>query len=94
MALLAHYRRFWFLVVLAALALPMLIQMMSPRQSTSEREARTLAALPIWPHAWRHWLALPHNVEKFLGDHFGLREPLVRANAVLRHALASPPIRA
>jgi alginate O-acetyltransferase complex protein AlgJ len=90
MALLASHRRFWFPAVLAVLALPMLVQAMTPRQTVSEREARALAAAPGWPRTLPQALALPRATEAFLGDHFGLRDRLVHANARLRYVLSSP----
>jgi hypothetical protein len=91
MGLLARYRRFWIVLVLGLLAVPAALQLAQPRQPTSEREARNLAAPPSLPHTLTQWRALPRAVDTFLGDHFGLREPLVRAYSLLRYALVSPP---
>ncbi|MBV9557553.1 MAG: hypothetical protein JO254_10775, partial [Pseudolabrys sp.] len=90
MALLSHYRQTWFVAVSAALALPMLVQAVTPHRTVSLREARTLAPTPTWPRTPAQWVKLPRETEAFLVDHFGLREPLVRGNALLRHALTSP----
>jgi alginate O-acetyltransferase complex protein AlgJ len=90
MGLLARHRRPWSLLVLALLALPMLLQALTPGESVSPGEARTLRSAPELPHSWRQWLALPRALDGFLSDHFGLRETLVHANARLRYALVSP----
>lgn len=77
-------------MALAVLALPMLLQALTPRQTISTREARTLAPPPAWPRSLAQWSGLPKKIEAFVTDHFGLRETLVRSNAVLRYALVSP----
>ena len=90
MGLLARYRRPWGLVLLAALAAPLAIQMMQPAELSSEGEARMLSRAPEWPRSVQQWLALPRALERFLGDHFGLRAELVRAHGRLRYAVDLP----
>lgn len=90
MGLLAPHRRWWIVIALAALSLPMLIQTLTPLETLSARENRRLAPPPAWPQTLAQWNALPKAVEAFITDHFGLRESLVRANAVLRYTLVSP----
>ena len=90
MGLLARYRRPWGLVLLAALAAPLAIQTMQPAQLASEGEARMLTPAPEWPRALPQWLALPRALDRFLGDHFGLRAELVRAHGRLRYAVDLP----
>ncbi|MBV9556218.1 MAG: hypothetical protein JO254_04005, partial [Pseudolabrys sp.] len=89
MGLLAHYRRFWFVIVALILTMPLAVQLLTPRQTVSQREARSLKPAPALPHSAAQWMKLPREIDVFLGDHFGLRDSLVRANAVLRHALLS-----
>jgi hypothetical protein len=91
MGLLARHRRWWFIVVLCLLALPAMVQAWQPRELTSAREARTLAPAPALPRSLAQLLKLPRDLDGFLADHFGLREPLVRAYSLLRYAMASPP---
>jgi alginate O-acetyltransferase complex protein AlgJ len=91
MGLLARFRRFWIVLVLGLLAVPAAVELTQPRAMKSEREARNLAAPPSLPQTLAQWRALPRAVDTFLGDHFGLREPLVRAYSLLRYALVSPP---
>jgi alginate O-acetyltransferase complex protein AlgJ len=90
MGLLARHRRWWIAIALAVLSLPMLMQALTPREMLSARENRRLAPPPAWPQTLAQWSALPKATEAFITDHFGLRESLVRANAVLRYTLVSP----
>lgn len=90
MGLLARYRRPWGLVLLAALSLPLAIQMTQPAQLSSEGEARVLSPAPEWPRSPQQWLALPRTFDRFLADHFGLRAELVRAHGRLRYAVDLP----
>jgi hypothetical protein len=90
MGLLARHRRFWALLWLPLLAVPMLIQLMQPATVSSEGEARMLSGAPAFPHSLRDWLALPRQLDRFLADHFGLRAELVRAHGRLRYAVDLP----
>jgi hypothetical protein len=90
MGLLARYRRPWGLVLLAALGVPLGVQMLQPAALSSEGEARMLAPAPDWPRSRDQWLALPRALDRFLGDHFGLRAELVRAHGRLRYAVDLP----
>jgi hypothetical protein len=91
MGLLAAHRRWWFIVLLCLLAAPALVQAVQPRKIISEREARTLNPAPALPQTVEQWRKLPRAFDDFLGDHFGLREPLARAYSLLRYAVVSPP---
>jgi hypothetical protein len=90
MALFARYRRYLGLLWLALFALPLAVQAFQPAVAVSEGEARILSTAPGWPRAMRDWLALPRQVDRFLGDHFGLRGELVRTHARLRYAADLP----
>ena len=90
MALLAHYRRFWSLVLLAALAVPTAIQLAQPTAQSAAEEARVLSPAPIWPRSLGEWLALPRTIDRFFADHFGLRAELVRLHGRLRYAIDLP----
>jgi hypothetical protein len=90
MPLLARYRRNWIFVLAALFATPMLVQVFETRATMSEREARTLAPTPEIPKTFDQWRRLPRALDHFLADHFGLRDPLVRLNGLLRYALTSP----
>jgi hypothetical protein len=90
MGLLARYRRYLGLLWLALLCVPLAVQMLQPAATASEEEARVLSAAPGWPQTARDWLALPRQLDRFFGDHFGLRSELVRAHARLRYAADLP----
>jgi hypothetical protein len=90
MGLLASYRRYWVLLLLAVLAVPLGVQLLQPTATASEEEARVLSAAPEWPQTARDWLRLPRELDRFLGDHFGLRGELVRTHARLRYAADLP----
>ena len=90
MGLLASYRRYWCLLWLAVLAVPFAVQMLQPVATASEEEARILSAAPAWPRTMRDWLVLPRALDRFFGDHFGLRTEMVRAHARLRYAADLP----
>jgi alginate O-acetyltransferase complex protein AlgJ len=90
MSLLARYRRNWIFVIVALLATPMLVQLFEARATVSEREARTLAPRPDVPKTLLQWRQYPRALDRFLSDHFGLRDALVRINGLIRYAVVSP----
>src|SRR5436190_15561031 len=90
MGLIAGYRRYYALLWLAVLAVPLAVQLLQPTATASQEEARVLSAMPAWPRTGPDWLALPRQLDRFLGDHFGLRGELVRAHARLRYAADLP----
>ena len=49
-----------------------------------------LSPAPVLPRSLDKWLSLPRDLDRFLGDHFGLRAQLVRAHGVLRYAILLP----
>jgi alginate O-acetyltransferase complex protein AlgJ len=90
MGLLACHRRPWFVIVLCLLAVPMLVQVVGPLETISGEEARMLSPVPVLPRSLPQWLALPRDLDRFFGDHFGLRAQLVRTHGILRYALLLP----
>ena len=90
MALLSRYRRYWFIIGLGLLAVPMLAQLAELRQDVSEDEGRMLSPAPAWPHTSAQWRAWPRELDRFLADHFGMRAQLVRAHGALRYAIVLP----
>src|ERR1700688_3784767 len=90
MELLARHRRPWIVIVLCLLAVPMLVQTVQLSETVSEEEARMLSPAPALPRSLHEWLGLPRALDRFLGDHFGLRAQLVRAHGVLRYAILLP----
>jgi alginate O-acetyltransferase complex protein AlgJ len=92
MGLLARYRRPWSVIIVALLAVPMLVQAMQTPQVVSEGEARVLSPAPAWPRSLTQWRAWPRDAERYLADHFGLRDELVHVRAIIRFALDALPI--
>jgi hypothetical protein len=90
MGLLARYRRYWSLLCFALLSVPLAVQLLQPAAPASDEEARVLSAAPAWPRTTREWLALPRQLDRFFGDHFGLRTEMVRAHSRLRYAADLP----
>jgi alginate O-acetyltransferase complex protein AlgJ len=90
MALLARYRRPWAIVILGLLACPMLVQALRPAVVVSEGEARMFTRAPEWPSTLQNWLVLPRELDRYLGEHFGLRAELVRLHGLLRYAVHLP----
>src|SRR5437764_1188267 len=89
-ALLARYRRYWGILLVGALAVPMALQALQPFAVSSDEEARMLSVAPAWPQSAQDWRALPRRLDRFLADHFGLRAELVRAHGRLRYAVNLP----
>jgi len=90
MGLLARHRRYWCLLCLALFGVPFAVQVLQPAAPASQEEARVLSPAPRWPQTAREWLALPRELDRFFGDHFGLRTEMVRAHARLRYAADLP----
>jgi hypothetical protein len=90
MGLLERQRRPWIVILLCLLAVPMLVQVAGPRETVSGEEARMFSPLPVLPRSLDEWIALPHDLDRFLSDHFGLRAQLVRAHGLLRYAVLLP----
>ena len=79
------------LVFLAALLAPATVQLFSDRATISIAEKRTLEPAPAWPKDGSDWSALPGRLDRFLRDHFGLREPLATGWSLLRYVLRYTP---
>jgi hypothetical protein len=87
MGLVARHRRFWIVIMVALLAVPMLVQAARQPQAVSEDEARVLSAAPAFPQSFATWLGWPRAVDRYLGDHFGLRDEMVRVHGIVRYAI-------
>jgi alginate O-acetyltransferase complex protein AlgJ len=88
--LLARHRRPWFVIGLALLAVPLMVQLREHDAAISETEARMLGAAPALPRSPQQWRALPRELDRFLADHFGLRAQLIRLHGMLRYAVNLP----
>lgn len=89
-ALLSSYRRFWALLIVGVLCVPMAAQSLLPARQGAGEEARTLAPPPDLPRTPADGLKWPRQVDAYLGDHFGFRLTLAAANGAIRYALHSP----
>lgn len=82
------YRQYWSLLTILLLALPLLAGVVSPGVDTkSSVELRGLAQMPHLPNSVRGWRELPAQIDAYLHDHFGLRERMIRWEAVLNQAI-------
>jgi alginate O-acetyltransferase complex protein AlgJ len=90
MGLLAPHRRYWCLLLLVLLAVPMAVRVFEPAAVSSEGEARMLSPAPTWPRTLDQWRTLPRQLDRYLADHFGLRDELVHAHGRLRYAVDLP----
>jgi hypothetical protein len=90
MSMLSRYRRYWFVIGLCLLSVPMLVQLAELQQAISEDEGRMLSPSPTLPRTLAQWRAWPRDLDRFLADHFGLRAQLVRAHGALRYAIVLP----
>jgi alginate O-acetyltransferase complex protein AlgJ len=90
MALIARYRRLWIIFIVCLLAVPALVEATRQPQVVSEGEARLLTPAPAFPQSFTAWRIWPRVVERYLGDHFGLRDELVQLHGMLRYAIVLP----
>lgn len=88
--LLSRYRRPWCLIGLCLLATPMAVQISTVPEAASDVEARMLSPAPALPRSLATWRALPHELDRYAADHFGLRTELIRAHGALRYAVTLP----
>ena len=65
--------------MVAALVLPAAAMPFLPRKAVSPDENRRLAAPPAAPRTLEDWRTVPRAVDAFLADHFGFREPMMKA---------------
>jgi hypothetical protein len=79
------------LMFLAALMTPATVQFLSDRTTVSVAEKRTLEPMPAWPRRWGEWSDFPGGLDRFLRDHFGLREPLATGWSLFKYALRHTP---
>ena len=79
------------LIFLLALLTPAAVQLLSDRAEISIAEKRTLEPLPALPDVRGDWSTVPGKLDRFLRDHFGLREPLATGWNLLKYALRYTP---
>jgi acetyltransferase AlgX (SGNH hydrolase-like protein) len=76
---------------LFALLTPAAVQLLSDRAEMSAAEKRKLEPLPGLPKEPGDWGAFSGRVDRFLRDHFGLREPLATGWSLIKYALRYTP---
>ncbi|MBR7618944.1 hypothetical protein JKL49_06035 [Phenylobacterium sp. 20VBR1] len=85
--LMTRPRRYLVLAVLAVLVAPVLAMPFAPFKTVSLQENRRLASAPTMPTTASEWRKLPRVLDAYLADHFGFRDPLMRAAAKLQRKL-------
>jgi alginate O-acetyltransferase complex protein AlgJ len=84
---LRRYHRYWVAIAFLFLAAPLSIGVFFP--SRTERSPDELRPLAPWPNlpTWTSngWRTVPRAFDAYLNDHFGLRDFLVHAQALLTH---------
>jgi hypothetical protein len=68
--------KFGALTLLLALLTPATVQLLSTGATISTAEKRVLEPMPAWPKRLGDWSYFSDRVDRFLRDHFGLREQL------------------
>src|SRR5262245_43698214 len=79
------------LILLGALFVPATTQLFSDRAQISVSEKRSRAPLPAWPRRPDEWRNFPADVDRYVRDHFGLREPLATGWSLAKYALRYTP---
>ena len=86
--MMPRHRRYFAIVVFLLLATPLVLGVMRPDPPAAIlKEGRYLAPAPTIPAAGDDWLTLSSRIDAFLGDHFGLRQALIRAHKDLTKPL-------
>jgi len=79
--MLAFWRRYFAIAAFLLLAIPLAVGIVRPDSPEAVlKEGRFLSPPPRMPGSGAAWLALPKQVDAWLGDHFGLRDALIRAH--------------
>jgi alginate O-acetyltransferase complex protein AlgJ len=79
------------LIFFLALLAPATVQLFSERAAISAAEKRALEPLPARPARLRDWRTFPSDLDRFVRDHFGLREPLAAGWGLFRYAFRYTP---
>jgi alginate O-acetyltransferase complex protein AlgJ len=86
--MLKSHRRFFAILAFLLLATPLVVGLVKPDPPAAIlKEGRYLAPAPTIPAASADWLTLSARIDAFLGDHFGLRQVLIRAHKDLTKPL-------
>jgi alginate O-acetyltransferase complex protein AlgJ len=86
--MLRSHRRYFAIVAFLLVATPLVLGVLKPDPPAAIlKEGRYLAPAPKIPAAGEDWLTLSARIDAFLGDHFGLRQVLIRAHKDLTKPL-------
>ena len=86
--MLTSHRRYFAILAFLLLATPLAVGLVRPDPPAAIlKEGRYLAPAPVIPAASADWLTLSARIDAFLGDHFGLRQVLIRAHKDLTKPL-------
>ncbi len=86
--MLRRHRRYFAILAFLLLATPLALGVLKPDPPAAIlKEGRYLAPAPAIPDAPDDWLTLSARIDAFLGDHFGLRQALIRAHKDLTKPL-------
>jgi alginate O-acetyltransferase complex protein AlgJ len=86
--MLRRHRRYFAIVAFLLLATPLALGVVRPDPPAAIlKEGRYLAPAPTIPAASDDWLTLSARIDAFLGDHFGLRQVLIRVHKDLTKPL-------
>ena len=86
--MLNSHRRYFAILAFLLLATPLVVGLVKPDPPAAIlKEGRYLAPAPTIPAAEADWLTLSARIDPFLGDHFGLRQVLIRAHKDLTKPL-------
>ena len=86
--LVRRHRRYFAILVFLLLATPLVLGVVRPDPPAAIlKEGRYLAPAPTIPAVGDDWLTLSSRIDAFLGDHFGLRQALIRAHKDLTKPL-------
>ena len=88
--MLTSHRRYFGILAFLLLATPLVLGVVRPDPPAAIlKEGRYLAPAPTISGARADWLTLSSRIDAFLGDHFGLRQVLIRAHKDLTKPLLS-----
>jgi alginate O-acetyltransferase complex protein AlgJ len=79
--MLLPWRRPFAILAFLLLVTPLVVGIVRPDSPAAVlKEGRFLAPAPRMPGSSAAWLTLPKEVDAYLGDHFGLRDMLIRVH--------------
>jgi len=89
MAMSGNRIRDWTVVAgfFVFLTTPLVVHVFTPDVEISRTEKRQMAVTPAAPTSLSDWFSLPHRTDAYLTDHFGLRQPMVRAFTLLKYSI-------